>query len=113
MGYNLHITRAETWLDSELHPISHDEWNSIATRDASLRPNGSVSFENEDGVFTEAVLYSFAEDFSIYFYEGRLVAKNPTDAGVKKMFQLAALLDAVVLGDDGEQYDEEGNTVSR
>jgi len=113
MGYNLHITRAKDWIDSQLKPISQEEWSAIAKRDFSLRPNGSVSFENDDGVLVEAVLYSFAENFSIYFYEGRLVAKNPTDAGVKKMVQLATLLNAVVLGDDGEQYDENADVVSR
>ena len=51
MGYELHITRAEEWLDSESTPISQDEWLRVAT-DAGLAVMGSLDL---DGIGPQAI----------------------------------------------------------
>lgn len=42
MGYELHITRADSWLDSEDHPISQEEWEAFARDEPSLFLDGTV-----------------------------------------------------------------------
>lgn len=100
MGYDLHITRAEDWFDSETAPIAADEWLAAVAADPELtidRRNGpyfavwSHATENR----TESWL-----DWS----EGQIFTKNPRRTELTKMLILAERFGAFVQGDDGERY---------
>ncbi|MGN5376983.1 hypothetical protein ACQ4WX_03045 [Streptomyces lasalocidi] len=41
----------------------------------------------------------------MWWSAGRLVYKNPSDAAIVKMCEVAKVLEARVQGDDGEYYD--------
>jgi hypothetical protein len=98
MGYDLHVTRADTWLDSEATPITFDEWQAYFVTDPSLRSGGEES--------PECVLWADhpREPFPIWWYEGEVRCKNPDEATVAKLVAIARQLGARVLGDDGEEY---------
>jgi hypothetical protein len=83
MGYDLHITRAETWTDSAAHPIEESEWRACAASDPEL-----------EGIAD--------------FREGRIVVKNPDDSAIARMLEVAKRLNAHVEGDDGEFYEIAG-----
>ena len=102
MGYELHITRADNWLDSAAVPIERAEWLRVAAENALL-PTGSVSFE---GQRDEPVFTIGEEDGpSIYWHEGQLVAKGIRgEEDIEALVTLAKELGARLVGDDGEEY---------
>ncbi|HYG73828.1 MAG TPA: hypothetical protein VEK08_02250 [Planctomycetota bacterium] len=109
MGYDVHITRAENWFDSEENAISHQEWKQYVNRDKELRPEGCIEFETDEGLVEADVLaWGTEEDLALHWYSGRITAKNPSPAGIAKMFQIAQHFNARVQGDEGEFYGASG-----
>jgi hypothetical protein len=94
VGYELHITRAESWFENENAPIPLDEWLALANADPELRAmpeNGEAFFEyGDDGWFD--------------WFEGNVDTKSPERGTIAKMLELAERLGASVRGDDGELY---------
>ncbi|MGK5683367.1 hypothetical protein [Actinoplanes sp. URMC 104] len=88
MGYDLQVTRALMAFDSEWYPILDAEVQALA-RDERAKP---------------------ALD-KLRFAAGRLTAKNPDPGLVGRMIDLAARLDAWVIGEDGEWYVRDGDCV--
>ncbi|WP_042409939.1 hypothetical protein [Streptacidiphilus carbonis] len=81
MGYDVHITRRENWWDEEGQDISVAEWEAVVAADPGL---GAVP---------------------LWWNVGRIVSKNPSDAVITRMREVAKALGARVQGDDGEYYD--------
>ncbi|MFB7260449.1 hypothetical protein [Streptomyces nojiriensis] len=81
MGYDVHITRRENWWDEEGQDISTAEWEAAVAADPGL------------------VMAP------MWWSAGRIVSKNPSDAVIARMCEVAKTLDARVQGDDGECYD--------
>jgi hypothetical protein len=105
MGYDLHITRRAQWSD-EGADIAAAEWLAYVARDAELRlatVNGpyfaiwSGPCEYEEAWF----------DWSC----GNISTKNPDLAIIRKMVAIARALNARVVGDEGEEYGEDGKAV--
>ena len=123
MGYDLHVTRAEDWFDSENFPIHMDEWLSLVESDPEMRldgytevvvPGEGVILRNEkDGIAVWTAWSKNGVDGNCawFFYsDGEISVKNP-DAEIRvKMFKIAKMLNAMVKGDDGENYDEQGES---
>jgi hypothetical protein len=113
MGYDLHITRGESWADSEEHPIPIDEWRKIVKNDASLEPQEHVEATNpQTGEVIRmetpgGAVWTNPESGSEVFFgyrSGKISVKNPDEPTIGKMKRLAALLAARVLGDEDEEY---------
>lgn len=118
MGYDVHITRAAEWSESETNPISLDEWLAYVASDPEMRLDGFAEAEAPDG----AVIRIESEGLSVWLAwpdegradghawmdhrEGRIVVKNPDPAILKKMCLIAERLQAHVQGDEGEEYPE-------
>jgi hypothetical protein len=99
LGYDLHITRAEEWVESEESPITPDEWLAVASNDPDL----FAMPENGETFFA----FGERENPHAWFdwFEGNVFTKNPNRATLEKMLQLARNLNARVQGDDGELYE--------
>ncbi len=124
MGYELHITRKEHWVDEnpELE-ISLNEWKQYVTNDPSMRLDNYAEATTTGGetlaVYSEGLsvwtLYSrngFGGGYAWFSYsEGDVVVKGPDNEMRKKMWQIAQVFGAKVQGDDGECYDENGNEI--
>ena len=97
MGYDLHITRALEWTDSEYYPIPEVEVVDLVEQspDLALR----------DGVV-------HADGWSLRYSEGELSCPEPPEPVLRRLLELAAALDAWVTGDDGEVYEWDGTAVS-
>ncbi|MFN8443118.1 MAG: hypothetical protein U0175_20255 [Caldilineaceae bacterium] len=116
MGYELHITRADSWLESESAPITLEEWRDYVATDPQMRMEGFAEANVADGSRLRyehdglAVWIAYSghdhEGNMAWFnhQEGRIVVKNPDEEIIAKMRIIAAALNAKVFGDDGESY---------
>lgn len=113
MGYDLHITRAECWVESGDHPISLSEWQEIINGDPQLRLENaaemiapSVNLRYENIGMAVCTMEDEDEEYPVYFdyRDGRIVVKNPNDQIINKMKEIAEKLNASVIGDEGEIY---------
>ena len=99
MGYDLHITRADSWLDSNRVPISPEEWLEVVDADPELKLAG---YNGE--YFTLWSGSSRHEEPWFNWWEGNVETKNPDPPIIAKMIRLATQLGAKVQGDDEEIY---------
>jgi hypothetical protein len=98
LGYDLHVTRGDTWLESEATPIAFGEWEAYVLADVTLRPEE----ETDNG----CVLWTQhpKEPCRLWWLDGEVRCKNPDEAAIVKLVAIATALDARVVGDDGEEY---------
>jgi hypothetical protein len=117
MGYDIHITRAEEWSESEANPITLDEWRAYVASDPEMRIDGFAETKTLDGT----VLRLEGEGLTVWtawpgeaeddhaWLEcrlGRITVKNPDPLVLAKMCAIADRLGARVQGDEGEYYPE-------
>jgi hypothetical protein len=81
MGYDVHITRRENWWEEDGQDIGAAVWEALVAADPGL-----------------VVV-------PLWWNTGRIVSKNPSDAVIATMREVAKALGARVQGDDGEYYD--------
>ena len=100
MSCSLYITRADSFINSLDCPITHKEWLDLVQQDKTL-----VLEEGSDG---ERAIWSNPEDlpgyYSIQCFEGAISADITSSAVIRKLLELAAKLDAVVLDEGEHQY---------
>jgi|SRR6516162_525029 hypothetical protein len=122
MGYDVHITRAEEWSESETQPITFEEWRAYIASDPEMRLDGHAETRTPDGAVIRMegeglavwVVWPDTSDGNLAWMDhrdGRIVVKNPDAAILAKMCAIAEKLGARVQGDEGELYpDEAGET---
>lgn len=96
MGYDLHITRAEVWTETQGSEIPAEEWLSYVEGDEELTldpPNGAYS-----------VIWKGEGELWFDWYEGNVYTTNPDRIALEKMLSIAKALNAKVQGDNGEVY---------
>jgi hypothetical protein len=99
LGYDLHITRAESWAENANHLISPAEWLAYVEADLELE------LSPEDGpCFTRWSGKSKHPDPWLDWSHGNIYSKNPDDASIDNTVAIARELDAQIQGDDGEVY---------
>jgi|GEM_PF-1056906 len=101
MGYDVHITRAESWAENEGHWIAAEEWLRVVEEDEELRLDPHPS----NGPYM-ALWNGPSEGPEPWFNwsDGNVYTKNPDAPLLAKMIELAEKLNAKVQGDDGEVY---------
>jgi hypothetical protein len=115
MGYDLHITRAEDWTESETFPIGLEEWLDHVASDPEMRLDNhaeveidghAIRLESEGvAVWTAFSGHGVGGNMAWFSYHsGNVVVKNPDRQNLGKMLQVADHLGASVQGDDGEKY---------
>jgi hypothetical protein len=100
MGYNLHITRKDSWAVEAGPAISLDEWQEYVALDEEIESDpDSLGFE-------DYVLVSHPERWPLWWSPDRaeIYTKNPDKAVIAKLVAIAQALRARVLGDDDEIY---------
>ncbi len=112
MGYDVHITRAADWLDSELSPITLGEWKEYVESDPEMvmegfadapLPNGHfLRYENEG--LARWIAHPTSTTAWFDHRGGQIIVKNPDDLMIAKMGSIASAFGARVEGDDGEEY---------
>jgi len=101
MGYDLHITRRNDW-SATGNDITAAEWLAYVERDAEL----SLWPANGPYMVRWSGKSKHPEPWLDWF-KGNVYSKNPDEALIKKMVQIARAFDARVQGDDGEIHQSE------
>jgi hypothetical protein len=111
MGYELHITRAENWWESQDTPIPLADWRALVREDPELEetgvaeastPEGRLRYENQGLSVWSA--HPGGERVWFDWRDGCVIVKNPDEPVIAKMISVAERLGARVQGDDGELY---------
>jgi hypothetical protein len=107
MGYDVHITRADTWTDSEEAPIAGDEWKAFVDAAQDLEWAHERPWANME---VDLVVWTAVPDGSewLALLYGNIESKNPGEPFRARMYEIAAALSARVQGDDGELYGPDG-----
>ena len=100
MGWEVHITRADDWSQSAQRPITADEWLAAVAADPELR----VDEANGPYFVVWSGPCRYLEGGWFEWADGCVSTRQPDQAVLAKMLQLAARLGARVQGDDGEEY---------
>ena len=113
MGYDLHITRARSWLESESWPITEGEWRALVASDPALEVTGVAEAGSGPVVRYEnpgLARWRHPDGEEVWFdlRDGRVVVKNPDEPTIAKMIAVASQLGARVVGDEGEVYERAG-----
>ena len=89
MGYDVHITRAENWCESDAAPITLDEWSAYVADDPEMRMDGFAEAEASGGNILRVegeglaawLTYSgHGKDGNMAWFDyrrGRIVVKEP------------------------------------
>ena len=100
MGYDAHITRKKFWADTEGPRITAQEWLAYVATDPQLRLDPASKRHN---VTILGIQSQYPEPW-LEWFEDDIYTKNPDEAILGKMLQIASALGARVQGDDGEIY---------
>ena len=101
MGYDLHITRAESWADNAGAEIGAEEWLAAVRADPELTLAPDVGMGPH---FARWSGPSRHDEPWLDWRAGNVYTKSPDSALLRKMVRLAERLGARVQGDDGELY---------
>jgi hypothetical protein len=121
MGYDVHIVRNNEWWNEEVGGgISLDEWESYLGSDPTMRMDGFAEADTAE----ENVLRYENEGLAVWvaysgddrdgnrawfdYRNGSVIVKNPDDEILKQMCSIALQMEAKVLGEEGEEYGENG-----
>jgi len=99
MGYDLHIVRGLDHYENPAHQIAAEEWLAYIKSDPELQ------LANYNG--PNFALWSGQSEYPdpwLDWFGGAIYSKNPDEAIITKMLQIAERLGAQVRGDDGEIY---------
>lgn len=110
MGYDLHITRADSWLDSQNTPITHPEWEAYVESDPELIWEGWTNWTTLGRIHT-AVWRSGSLEVHFHWYHSEITAKPSSREGIQKMVAIADALGAKVFGDENERYSPDGEAI--
>jgi hypothetical protein len=92
VGYDFHITRADSWLDSKQHPITFEEWQTYVATDPEIKQDT----QNKPQDF----LFITHDEVPFWWWEGEISTKNPDRATRQKLLEIARHFDAQVRDDD-------------
>ncbi len=109
MGYEINIRR-----EDESNKLTKGEWRDYVDTDPEFKAIEEFSAEVEDGTLTiptpdGGIWKSDKGNIPFTFYEkyGEVTVKNPDNWVIEKMISIANSLDSVVIGEEGEIYDEQ------
>lgn len=109
VGYDLHITRRTEWSDPESGPpITREEFERVVFGDDSFRRDGGLG---PDYAVLVKKPCGAADAPWLCWQNGEITAKNPSRPLIRVAAVMAAAINARVVGDDGEEYGQDGQAV--
>lgn len=111
MSYSVYIKRL-------YESIPYGEWLAAARADPELVEDGHSEWSRPDGGTETFAVFTWQPPITdgehdrpaagFAYYDGCIAIDHADERWITKIAAVAALLDAVVIGDDGETYDSEG-----
>jgi hypothetical protein len=108
VGYDLHITRKANLSDEDGLSIGEAEWRHVIENDPDLSLDQETECTMTNGAYVFAAWKGQAG--LLGWYNGEVSATYPDAPLIQKMVQIAESLGAIVQGDDGEVYREDGSS---
>lgn len=113
MAYDLHIVRTKDWTRAASAPIAKEEVDSLIVADAELAWFTTDYVDMvEAGASTRYYMITWRGEPCFWWYRNQVKCAGPSEAQVSKLLQMARILNAQVVGDDGEVYPLEQQTSS-
>ena len=114
MAYEVQITRDPFGSRNAQRPRIHlEEWHDVVHRDAELQFAVPIPPDYHPLLFVQWTAHPEAASGnapnSLYYSLGTLSTNYPDEPMIRKMVELAVKLKAVVMGDNGEFYQFDGN----
>ncbi|MHA6531430.1 hypothetical protein [Paenibacillus sp. BAC0078] len=108
MSYDVHITRADHWINSESKPISLAEAKVYFAATTGFEYTNELSHQTPFGTMTIGGEFFICSDgdkkIPFRYHEGRITVSGADDFAIGRMKKVAQALAAVVQGDEGELY---------
>jgi hypothetical protein len=120
MGYNVYITRRKNWFAEDGPEISLKEWVDLVRADDEMRLDGYAEATTGSGDVIRvkdesmAVWLKYSKHEAngnmawIWHFQGNIVAKNPDEEILCKMWRVAQATSAKVQGEESELYGSDG-----
>ena len=106
MAYDLHIVRTTNWLEASSAPITRQDVDALIVRDPELTWSTTdyVDMRDEAGTFIRCNMIIWRGQPCFWWYRDQIQCSDPDEAQQAKLIQMARMLDAFAVGDDGEVY---------
>jgi hypothetical protein len=106
MGYDVHVVLTAEWVDAASRPITHVAVDKLIADDKTLAWSSSdfVEMTEPDGSTKRYFMIQWNGVPTFWWYRTEILCKNPSEEQLLKLVEMATVLGARVLGDDGEQY---------
>ena len=123
MGYDVHITRREQWFDRTGPEVTLDEWLAVVRDDPEMRldrfaeaqlSGGEVLRVDDPSMAVWTAYSKHGRDGNMawmWHSRGNVMAKNPDQEILRKMWQLSQKLSARLQGDEEELYGPDGQVL--
>ena len=111
MGYDLHIVRTSDWTQSQLSPITKQQVDEVIASDPELEwsTTDHIDMKDETGEMTRYYMIYWRGAPYFWWYRDRIECSSPNEEQQLKLIKIARVLDAFVIGDDGERYQSKKN----
>src|ERR1044071_4018121 len=109
MGYDVHVVLTTDWTESESHPVAKEAVDRLIAGDATLAWSSTdyVEMKDNGGHVPRYFMINWKGVPTFWWYRSEILCKNPTDAQLLKLVEIARALGGHLLGDDGEEYTSE------
>jgi len=106
MGYDLHIVRTEQWTDSLSAPVTKSDVDYLIALDDSLSWSTAdyTDMKEADGSIIRYFDINWKGEPVFWWFRSEIICKNPSDAQILKLAEMANALGALLIGDDDERY---------
>jgi hypothetical protein len=115
MAYDLHVVRTEHWLDAANAPISKEDVDALIASDSELSWSTTeyVEMRDESGDSARYYMIQWNGVACFWWYKDQITCAGPNEAQQRKLVQIAFVLNAYAVGDDGERYELRKNIFGR
>jgi len=107
VGYDIHITRADDWIESPENPISLEELKEYFSRKSGFEYSKVISISRPCSISVEGEFFIWTNNDSKVTFSysmGCIDVSYVNDEVIEKMKEIASDLNAKVQGDEGEFY---------
>lgn len=116
MSYEVFITRADVSWETAENPLSESEWLAVANASHELETSKAnfYSRKNDDGEIEKYhpwLITSLPNKPPLWFIDGAINTDNPDIVTIKEMVVFSKILNAKVIGEEGEVYNENGEAI--
>ena len=106
MAYDLHIVRTKDWTMAADKPVTKQDVDALIGSDGELKWSTTdyVDMKGATGAVTRYWMIAWRGQPCFWWYRDQIQCSDPDHAQQAKLVGMADALDALVMGDDGEEY---------